>query len=182
MIAARAAFPLAAGADHVAGAVLVGAKEGTAALHAFLLVGSAGSNGGSGPCGLRATRPLAASCVVSADTSRCPIPRHCRRHRRVRSHSAETAHRRDPAKPSSPASCLHGKLALVMFAIHLPPAELVAPGIELAGLGRPARRTPTPLRWAAACRPTSRRPPHLHKRCERRDISRPSRSLCWPSG
>ena len=61
MVCPRVYFAFAARADDIARTILRVAKKRAAAVHAFLLsLGSAGSNGESGPCGLIATAPLSA--------------------------------------------------------------------------------------------------------------------------
>ena len=90
MVRAGADFALAARADHVARAVLIGAEERAAAVHALLL---ARLGGIEGCCrALRVARDAAgrgkAARSSPADTSRCTTPRRCRPCRRGRSRSA----------------------------------------------------------------------------------------------
>jgi hypothetical protein len=137
MIAARVRGPLAPRAQHVTGAVEVGAKKGAASLDAFRLTRFLGSklSAWTGPARLTARRRrVPAAHRRRVDTSRCTIPRRCRRHRAGRSHWRETRRRgrcRQSRRPSSwragsrPPRCWHRPVSR---------AEVVAPR-----LGPPAR-------------------------------------------
>ncbi len=92
MVRAGADVALAARADHVARAVLIGAQERSAAMDALRHAGLARDRTKSaGPFGLRATRPPRPVARSSpGDTSRSPTPRRSRPRHGARSRSAET--------------------------------------------------------------------------------------------
>ena len=64
MVAGGVLFAFAAGSDHIARAVLVGAKKRAAAMHALFLVGLGGIEGCVGTLGIAALRlRFAANCA-----------------------------------------------------------------------------------------------------------------------
>ena len=144
--------------------------------------GRAGSELRSGPVGLTVT-PVAGPLAVQVArrTSRRTTPTRCRPCRTARSRSAVRLHRGGALEPVG-RRVLVRELALPDVRLRLAASRrlLVAPDVGLVRPARRGRRTPTRPRSAAACRPTSRRPPRRPRRRERPG-GRPGRRWCCPA-
>ena len=173
MIAAAGDFALAARADHVASAVLLGAKERATSMHAFGLARLGGVEAARGP--LRVASHPARGLVgigIRAIPIRAPFPdiaghvveavaigrelgrrERCRQNRRRQYRLRETV----PAR-CWPSTCRR--------------AEFFAPRVWLARHAAAGRAIPTRPRSAAVCRPSGRKPRHRHRPHAPRDIRR----------
>ena len=145
-------------ADHVAGAVLVGAEKRPASMHPLLRdPGSDGLNDDSGPRGLCATPPAAASWWVVVRpipvTHPLPdVPRDVMEPIAVGEQTTPRArYRRSRRRPRLSI----GKLTLVGIGQRpVAVTKVITPGIQLAGEAAAGPPIPTPLRSAAASPPS----------------------------
>ena len=163
-------FALAPRSDHVARAILLGAKERAAAMHPLLFARLGGVEAARGPMRVAnetafLSRGRALGVTVRPVPVGAPFPDVAGHVEKAIAVRRELRHRRHAGKAVF-TGVFQGELALEGVGHPLAAGpKLIAPGIGLSGEPSARREFPFGLGRQPSCRPTSRMPRHLRRRC-----------------